>query len=103
MQHVTVSLLMYLALPKTHCNRLPFFDIQVLGTGDRKVLTLSHRAQVKRFIADVLKVLKTQPGKQLAVSELPATFGEFFCGGWEHVGGTGENLANAGIGTADWK
>ena len=48
----------------------------MLGTGDRKVLTLSHRAQVKRFIADVLKVLKTQPGKQLAVSDLPATFGE---------------------------
>ena len=90
-----------MALPKTRCNMLPFFGIQVLGTGDRKVLTLSHRAQVKRFIADVLKVLKTQPGKQLAVSDLPATFGEFFCWGWEHVGDTGENLANAGIGTAD--
>ncbi|KAL8579349.1 hypothetical protein ACOMHN_026714 [Nucella lapillus] len=48
--------------------------LQVLGTGDRKVLTLSHRAQVKRFITDALKVLKSQPGKQLPVSELPAAF-----------------------------
>ncbi|XP_076442695.1 meiosis regulator and mRNA stability factor 1-like isoform X2 [Babylonia areolata] len=48
--------------------------LQVLGTGDRKVLTLSHRAQVKRFITDVVKVLKSQPGKQMLVSDLPTAF-----------------------------
>ena len=56
---------------------LVIFFVQVLGTGDRKVLTLSHRAQVKRFIADILKVLKTQPGRQLAVSDLPSAYGNF--------------------------
>ncbi|KAK7501530.1 hypothetical protein BaRGS_00007334 [Batillaria attramentaria] len=48
--------------------------LQVLGTGDRKVLTLSHRAQVKRFITDMLKVLKSQPGKLLSTDELPQCY-----------------------------
>ena len=53
------------------------FSAQVLGTGDRKVLTLSHRAQVKRFISDVLKVLKQLPGKQLVVSDLASAYGKW--------------------------
>ncbi|XP_025094974.1 meiosis regulator and mRNA stability factor 1-like isoform X2 [Pomacea canaliculata] len=48
--------------------------LQVLGIGDRKVLTLSHRAQVKRFTADALKVLKVQPGKQLSTEEFPKAY-----------------------------
>lgn len=51
---------------------------QVLGTGDRKILTLSHRAQIRRFTADLLKVLKGQPAKQLAVEEFPEAFGELY-------------------------
>lgn len=47
-----------------------------MGIGDRKVLTLSHRAQVKRFTADALKVLKVQPGKQLSTEEFPKAYGE---------------------------
>ena len=49
--------------------------LQVLGTDDRKVLTLCHRAQVKRFMSDMLKLLKSQPGRQLSVGDLPAVFG----------------------------
>lgn len=50
--------------------------IQVLGTGDRKMLTLSHKAQLRRFTSDLTKILKTQPGKQLTVSAIPEAFGE---------------------------
>ncbi|CAC5393561.1 LKAP [Mytilus coruscus] len=42
--------------------------LQVLGTGERKVLTLSHRAQIKRFTADLQKIVKAQYGKQLKLS-----------------------------------
>ena len=48
---------------------------QVLGTGDRKILTLSHRAQIRRFTTDLLKILKAQPGKEMPVSMIPAAFG----------------------------
>ena len=34
----------------------------------------SHRAQVKRFTSDLLKVLKTQPSKQIALYDLPTMF-----------------------------
>ena len=49
---------------------------QVLGTGERKVLTLSHRAQIRRFTADLQKVLKAQYGKQLNLSEFSECYGE---------------------------
>lgn len=50
--------------------------VQVLGAGDCKVLTLCHRAQVKRLITDLLKVLKAQPGKEVTLDELPKAYGE---------------------------
>nr|XP_022317028.1 meiosis regulator and mRNA stability factor 1-like [Crassostrea virginica] len=48
--------------------------VQVLGTGDRKMLTLSHKAQIRRFTSDLTKILKSQPGKQLSVSSIPEAF-----------------------------
>ena len=39
--------------------------IQILGEGSRAVVTLSHRAQLKRFTADLLRVLKSQAAKQV--------------------------------------
>ncbi|KAL3876190.1 hypothetical protein ACJMK2_034060, partial [Sinanodonta woodiana] len=45
--------------------------IQILGTGDRKVLMLTHRAQVRRFTTDVLRLLKTINGRQITLSCLP--------------------------------
>jgi len=53
------------------------FCFQVLGTGDRKVLTLSHRAQMRRFTNDLVKLLKAQLGKQLPVSSLCSSFCEY--------------------------
>ncbi|CAD5122555.1 DgyrCDS10969 [Dimorphilus gyrociliatus] len=48
--------------------------VQVLGAGSRRVVTLTHRAHVKRFTGDVTKVLKSLPGKQARMCELQDTF-----------------------------
>ena len=51
-------------------------NFQILGTGDRKILTLTHRAQVKRFTADLLRLLKANPGRKFCASNLPEEFGK---------------------------
>ncbi|XP_047670113.1 meiosis regulator and mRNA stability factor 1-like isoform X1 [Tachysurus fulvidraco] len=38
--------------------------LQILGLGSKRLLTLTHRAQVKRFTQDLLKLLKFQASKQ---------------------------------------
>lgn len=48
--------------------------VQVMGEGSRRIVTLAHRAQVRRFTSDLLRVLKSQASKQALVSELPAHF-----------------------------
>jgi meiosis arrest female protein 1 len=48
--------------------------VQIIGDGSRAMITLSHRAQVKRFTSDLLRVLKAQPAKQIALYDLPAVF-----------------------------
>ncbi|ESO09983.1 hypothetical protein HELRODRAFT_190347 [Helobdella robusta] len=44
--------------------------IQILGSGPSSCLTLTHRAQVKRFSSTLLRILKCQPTKSLNVEEL---------------------------------
>ena len=48
--------------------------IQIMGEGSRAMITLSHRAQLKRFTSDLLRVLKSQPSKQVALLDLPQIF-----------------------------
>ncbi|KAK3091075.1 hypothetical protein FSP39_016962 [Pinctada imbricata] len=57
--------------------------VQVLGTGDRKILTLSNRAQIRRFTTDLLKILKSQPGKEMPVQVIPAAFASMFNKRWD--------------------
>ncbi|XP_077300823.1 meiosis regulator and mRNA stability factor 1-like protein isoform X8 [Arctopsyche grandis] len=45
--------------------------VQVMGEGSTRVITLSHSAQMKRFTADLLKVLRAQPDKSLILQNLP--------------------------------
>lgn len=45
--------------------------VQVMGEGSTRVITLSHSAQMKRFTADILKVLRAQPEKSLMLHQLP--------------------------------
>ncbi|KAH9513099.1 Meiosis regulator and mRNA stability factor 1 [Bulinus truncatus] len=48
--------------------------IQILGTGDRKAITLSPRAQLKRFTTDIVKVVKAQPAKQVMLDAFPTAY-----------------------------
>ncbi|XP_033107994.1 meiosis regulator and mRNA stability factor 1-like [Anneissia japonica] len=48
--------------------------IQMLGAGDKQILTLTHQVQIKRFAQDVTKVLRSQASKQVTVEDLPAAF-----------------------------
>ncbi|XP_033736360.1 meiosis regulator and mRNA stability factor 1-like isoform X2 [Pecten maximus] len=57
--------------------------VQVLGTGDRKLLTLSHRAQGRRFTADLTKLLKVQPGKRVGVKALSDAWAKFYNKAWD--------------------
>lgn len=43
--------------------------LQILGLGSRRFLTLTHRAQVKRFTQDLLKLLKFQASKKVSVKD----------------------------------
>ncbi|KAL1116230.1 hypothetical protein AAG570_005725 [Ranatra chinensis] len=48
--------------------------IHVIGNGKKRIITLSFSAQVRRFTADLLRVLKSQPFKRLELSELGDLF-----------------------------
>uniref|UniRef100_A0A3P8VU90 Meiosis regulator and mRNA stability factor 1 n=1 Tax=Cynoglossus semilaevis TaxID=244447 RepID=A0A3P8VU90_CYNSE len=43
--------------------------LQILGMGTKRLLTLTHRAQLKRFTQDLLKLLKFQASKQVAIND----------------------------------
>ncbi|GIY40908.1 meiosis regulator and mRNA stability factor 1 [Caerostris darwini] len=43
--------------------------VQVLGEGQHRQVTLTHRTQVKRFAAELLRILKSRASKQLTISE----------------------------------
>lgn len=45
-----------------------------MGEGNKRVVTLSHRAQVRRFTSDLLRVLKSKASKQVALSEFPTVY-----------------------------
>lgn len=51
--------------------------VQILG--NQKSLTLTHREQVRRFVSDLLRVLRSQPDeKKLLVSQLAPAFESYF-------------------------
>lgn len=45
-----------------------------MGEGNNRVVTLSHRAQIRRFTSDLLRVLKAQASKQITLSEFPTVY-----------------------------
>ncbi|XP_019758563.2 meiosis regulator and mRNA stability factor 1 isoform X2 [Dendroctonus ponderosae] len=48
--------------------------VQIMGDGSRRVITLTHSSQMRRFISDLLRVLKVQPNKQIAFTEFAAAY-----------------------------
>ncbi|XP_045141947.1 meiosis regulator and mRNA stability factor 1 [Echinops telfairi] len=57
--------------------------LQILGMGSKRVLTLTHRAQVKRFTQDLLKLLKSQASKQVIVREFSQAYHWCFSKDWD--------------------
>ncbi|KAJ8976619.1 hypothetical protein NQ317_017449 [Molorchus minor] len=48
--------------------------VQIMGDGTRRVITLSHIAQMRRFTSDLLRVLKVQPSKQISITDFPTAY-----------------------------
>ncbi|CAL4082217.1 unnamed protein product, partial [Meganyctiphanes norvegica] len=48
--------------------------VQVLGEGNKRILTLAHKAQTKRFSSDLLRVLKGQPTKSISLEAFPSAY-----------------------------
>ncbi|XP_011707520.1 PREDICTED: meiosis arrest female protein 1 isoform X3 [Wasmannia auropunctata] len=59
--------------------------VQVMGEGNKRVVTLSHRAQVRRFTSDLLRVLKSKASKQVALSEFPSVYHRVIAKPWDIV------------------
>lgn len=52
--------------------------VQVLNDNQSRVLTLTHREQIKRFATDLLKVLKAQQGRKLLLSKFSDAYEKVF-------------------------
>ncbi|XP_072022715.1 meiosis regulator and mRNA stability factor 1-like [Amphiura filiformis] len=52
--------------------------LQILGATENKLLVLTHRAQVKRFSQDLLKVLKSQASKEVSLQEFSSAYHRTF-------------------------
>ncbi|XP_059617478.1 meiosis regulator and mRNA stability factor 1 [Phlebotomus argentipes] len=50
--------------------------VQVMGEGENRLITLTHRTQIRRFTADLYKVLKCQLNKSLLLSQLSDVFAQ---------------------------
>ncbi|KAF2344372.1 OST-HTH/LOTUS domain [Trinorchestia longiramus] len=53
--------------------------VQVLGEGSKRVITLAHRAQIRRFSCDLVRVLKSCPSKCVLLEQLPVNFKKVMC------------------------
>ncbi|XP_077460552.1 meiosis regulator and mRNA stability factor 1 isoform X2 [Stigmatopora argus] len=56
--------------------------LQILGMGTKRFLTLTHRAQVKRLTQDLLKLLKFQASKQVAIKDFLQAYHWCFSRDW---------------------
>ncbi|XP_067318485.1 meiosis regulator and mRNA stability factor 1-like [Anolis sagrei] len=57
--------------------------LQIFGMGTKRLLTLTHQAQVKRFTQDLLKLLKSQASKQVNVREFLQAYHWCFLKDWD--------------------
>jgi len=48
--------------------------LQIIGEGSKTIITLAHKAQVRRFTNDLQKMLKNQPDKHMLLSEFSAIY-----------------------------
>lgn len=45
-----------------------------MGDGEKRLITLTHRCQVRRFTSDLLKIIRNSPSKQIQLSQLNESF-----------------------------
>ncbi|XP_014205726.1 meiosis regulator and mRNA stability factor 1 [Copidosoma floridanum] len=57
--------------------------VLVMGEGNKRIVTLSHRAQVRRFTSDLLRVLKAQASKQVTLTEFPGVYARVIGKPWD--------------------
>uniref|UniRef100_A0A182W7T7 HTH OST-type domain-containing protein n=1 Tax=Anopheles minimus TaxID=112268 RepID=A0A182W7T7_9DIPT len=48
--------------------------VQVMGDGENRHITLTHRTQIRRFTSDLLKILRNRAHKSILLSQLPMVF-----------------------------
>uniref|UniRef100_A0A182P0F7 HTH OST-type domain-containing protein n=1 Tax=Anopheles epiroticus TaxID=199890 RepID=A0A182P0F7_9DIPT len=48
--------------------------VQVMGDGENRHITLTHRTQIRRFTNDLLKILRNRTNKSILLSQLPMVF-----------------------------
>nr|XP_026694620.1 meiosis regulator and mRNA stability factor 1-like isoform X1 [Ciona intestinalis] len=56
--------------------------VQIMGPSNNQLLTLTHRAQVKRFTQEIIKLLKASPDKAILVAQLPDMYFRTFDRVW---------------------
>ncbi|XP_031419446.1 meiosis regulator and mRNA stability factor 1 isoform X2 [Clupea harengus] len=59
--------------------------LQILGLGSKRLLTLTHRSQVKRFTQDLLKLLKFQASKQVVIRDFMQAYHWCFSRDWSVI------------------
>lgn len=59
--------------------------LQILGMGTKRLLTLTHRAQVKRFTQDLLKLLKFQASKQVVIRDFMQAYHWCYSKDWRVI------------------
>lgn len=63
--------------------------VQVMGEGENRQITLTHKVQMQRFKTDLLRILRTQSNKTILLSHLPIIF--------EQIQGKKFNVTDYGV------
>ncbi|XP_011292102.1 meiosis regulator and mRNA stability factor 1 [Musca domestica] len=50
--------------------------VQIMGDGENRQITLTHRTQIRRFTSDLLRVLRAHGNKSVLLSQLPNIFAQ---------------------------
>lgn len=48
--------------------------VQIMGDGENRQITLTHKCQIRCFTTDILRLLRTQPAKAMPMAHLEALF-----------------------------
>lgn len=64
-------------------------DVQVMGEGENRQITLTHRVQMQRFKTDLMRILRTQSTKSILLSHVPMVY--------EQVQGRKFNITDYGV------